>query len=297
MILVDFSQVSLAAIMAFKEDLMLGENEKTRGIIRHAILSSILSNKKKFSKEYGEIVICCDDRNYWRRDLFTQYKASRKTSRESSDLDWGFIFSMMDEIKQTLVDNFPYKVIQVPLCEADDIIAVMAKWSQDNDLVQEGIVETPKKMLLLSSDKDFKQLHIYQNVRQFSPMQKKYVERPASIPEFILEHIIKGDISDGIPSVLCPDDFLVNKAVYGKAPSVTKKVLERFSNRDNLNDLEKTRYDRNETLVSFEKIPQTIADSIISAYGSCEIKGSQGKIYKYFIANDCKMLIYEIESF
>jgi 5'-3' exonuclease len=297
MILLDFSQVALASVMAFKKDLVLGAEEANRNIIRHAILYSVLSNKKKFEKEYGQVVICCDSRKYWRRDVFPNYKAHRKTNREQSDLDWNFIFSVMDEMKQDLIENFPYKVLTVDKAEADDLIAVLVKWSQDNDLVQEGIVENSRKLMIVSSDGDFKQLHQFSNVKQFSPMQKKLVERPKSVPDFIREHIIRGDKGDGVPSVLCADDFFTNKEVYGKAPSVTAKVLEKFSNRNNLNDLEKTRYDRNETLISFEKIPKDISDSIIEAFNTCEVKGSQGKIFKYMISNDFRLLIDKIEDF
>ena len=297
MILIDYSQVSLAAIMVFQKDIAVGDNEKNRNIIRHAILSSILSNKKKFGQEYGQVVICCDSKKYWRKDVFPNYKAHRKANRDNSDLDWKFIFSVMDELKQDLIDNFPYKVLTVDKCEADDLIAVLTKWSQDNDLVQEGIIENARKLLIVSSDGDFRQLHQYHNVKQFSPMQKKFVERPKNVSAFIIEHIIKGDKGDGIPSVLCADDFLVNKEAYGKAPSVTVKVLDKFSKRDNLNDIEKTRYDRNETLISFEKIPQEVSDSIVSAFEGCEIKGSQGKIFQYLIKNDCRLLVNDIENF
>jgi len=297
MILVDYSQVSLAAIMIFSKDIAVGDNEQNRGIIRHAILSSILSNKKKFGREYGQIVICCDSKKYWRRDAFPNYKSSRKVNRDKSDLDWKFIFSCMDELKQDLIDNFPYKVLTVDKCEADDIIAVLAKWSQDNDLMQEGIIEESKRLMIISSDKDFRQLHQYHNVKQFSPMQKKFVERPKNVKEFINEHIATGDVSDSIMNVLSSDNCFVDKI---RQTPMKKSRLAEFISKGILecsNDSEIRNWHRNETLISFEKIPQEISDNIISAFETHEVTGSQGKIFKYLINNECKLLVNQIEEF
>ena len=297
MILLDFSQVAIASIMSFKKDLIPGAEEQNRNIIRHAILYSILSNKKKFNKDYGQVVICCDDRKYWRRDLFPQYKAHRKTNRKQSDLDWNFIFSVMDEMKQDLIENFPYKVLQVDKCEADDLIAVLAKWSQDNDLVQEGIIEESRKLMIISSDGDFKQLHQFSNVKQFSPIQKKLVERPKSVPAFIREHIASGDRGDGIMNVLSNDNSFVDN--IRQTPMYKERLAEFVLTGVNAcrNDIETRNWHRNETLISFEKIPKDISDSIISAFNSCEVKGSQGKIFKYMVKNDFRLLIDKIEDF
>ena len=297
MVIIDYSQLSLAATMAFTKEIKNNTLDQNKDLIRHAIFSSILSNKKKFHQEYGEVVIACDDRNYWRKDKFEYYKANRKTAREASSIDWETIFECMGGVREDLIQFFPYKVIRVGNCEADDIIAVLSKWTQDNDLVQFGIEEIPKPTIIISSDKDFAQLHKYSNIRQYSPMLKKYIKSPPSIQKFINEHIIRGDAGDGVPSVLCPDDFFVNKAVYGRATPVTKSVIEKFSNRENLNDLEKSRYDRNEMLVSFEKIPAGIEDSILEEFLRERPKFNRNNIFNYLIKNKMRLLMDSIEDF
>ena len=51
--------------------------------------------KSKFGKKYGDIIICCDDKNYWRKQTFPHYKANRKKFREESDYDWNLIFESL----------------------------------------------------------------------------------------------------------------------------------------------------------------------------------------------------------
>jgi len=297
MIIIDYSQICIAATIVFSKEINNNTLEHNKDLIRHAILSSLLANKKKFHQEYGEVVIAVDDKNYWRRDKFEYYKASRKTNRESSDVDWKTIFECMDMVREDLIKFFPYKVVRVERCEADDIIAVLSKWTQDNDFDQFGIEEIARPTLIISSDKDFAQLHKYSNIRQYSPNFKKYVKSPPSIPQYILEHIIRGDAGDGVPSVLCHDDFFVNKELYGRATPVTKSVIEKFSNRENLNDLEKSRYDRNEMLVSFEKIPTSIEDSILEEFLKERPKFNRNNIFNYLIKNKMRLLMDSIEDF
>ena len=86
MILVDYNQVMLASLFA-----SIGNHtnvELDENLIRHMFLNSIRFNRKKFHKEYGEIVLCCDNVNVWRRDYFPYYKANRKKRFVNSITSW-----------------------------------------------------------------------------------------------------------------------------------------------------------------------------------------------------------------
>ena len=48
---------------------------------------------KRYRDEYGQMVICADGMNTWRREYFPEYKASRKKSRDNSEMDWNIIFN------------------------------------------------------------------------------------------------------------------------------------------------------------------------------------------------------------
>ena len=59
MILIDYSQVALSNILSFQRELR-GTGSEVKNLIRHVTLSTLKSYKKKYGKEYGELVICCD---------------------------------------------------------------------------------------------------------------------------------------------------------------------------------------------------------------------------------------------
>ena len=296
MITLDYNQLLIAACTVFPEDFKKGgDTDKMFSIARHTILGSILSYKRTYGAKYGNVVIACDGRYTWRKKAYQYYKAHRAKNREVSETDWETIFKIADAVRQELIENFPYKVIWVPEAEADDIIAVLAKWTQENELDADGLEETPQKFLNVSADHDFRQLYKYKNYAQWSPIQKKAVTRPEKT--FLVEKIIRGDKGDGIPSVLCPDDFFVNDH-EGRAPSVTVKVIDKFMNKpETLTDIEKTRFDRNRMLIDFECIPAEVESKIIEQYTSFEIKGSKSKIFDYCMKHRLKRLMENIQEF
>ena len=195
MIIIDMNQISLASLMM---DLnMRKSNEVDENMVRHMILNSIRLYRTQFNKEYGEVILTYDSKHYWRREYFPNYKASRKKSREKDNKDWDKIFGVLNKIKAEFKDNLPYKYLEVYGCEADDIIATLCKNNQD------------EKIMIISGDKDFIQLHKYPNVKQYSPILKKYVN--GHNPDtYIKEHILKGDTSDGVPNVLSQDNTFVD---------------------------------------------------------------------------------------
>ena len=158
MILIDLNQVVIASVMmqVDKKKLKKSNGQKTQideHLIRHVTLNSLRFNIKKFKHKFGDVILCCDNRNSWRRGVFPFYKAGRGSDRDASALDWGMIFDSMDKIRGELKENFPYRVIEVENAEADDIIGVLTKH-----------VAKTEEVLILSSDKDFIQLQKYPNV-------------------------------------------------------------------------------------------------------------------------------------
>jgi hypothetical protein len=298
MILVDYSQVALAAILTFQRELK-GNEEEVKNLIRHVTLSTLKSYKKKYGPEYGKLVICCDGRKYWRKDFFEFYKGSRKKNRDSSDLDWKLIFDTLSEMREDLAKYFPYKVIHVDKAEADDVIAILTSYMQENELVQEGLMEESQKILILSSDKDFKQLQLYPNVKQWSPMQKKYVTATKKeINDFMIEHIVKGDAGDGVPNILSQDDVFMQDGLRQK-PVSSKRLVEFIEKgfdacRD---DHERRNWHRNSTLVDFKHIPEEVSNLIIDTYLNTKTTGDKMSIMNYLIENRCRLLLDELEDF
>jgi hypothetical protein len=297
MILVDYSQVALSAILTFQRELK-GTESEVKNLIRHVTLSTLKSYKKKYGKEYGELVICCDGRKYWRRDVFQYYKAGRKKARDASDLDWTLIFDTLSEMRDDISKHFPWKVIHIDRAEADDVIAVMAKWSQTNGFIQQGLMEEPQKILILSSDGDFIQLQKWANVSQYSPMQKKQIKATKKeLYEKFITHVVKaGD--DGIPNILSPDDIFLQEGVRQKR--ISSQRLDDFLDKGFdacRNDEERRNWHRNLQLIDFEFIPEDVAQTIVDAYLNNKPTGDKMSVMNYLIENRCRLLLDELDDF
>ena len=293
MIVVDFNQTAISNLMM--EIGSRNDIEVQVPHLRHMILNSIRSYKQKFGKEFGEIVIACDNQNYWRREAFKFYKAGRKKAREASGLDWKQIFEALNLIRSEIDVFFPYKVINVDGAEADDVIAVLAEWSQTND-TNNVLFSEPKPFLVLSGDHDFIQLQKYENVKQFSPVQKKYVKSDISPEKYLFEHIIRGDKGDGVPNVLSADDSIVTgtrqKAIRQDKLDIWYKDFDAMPQ-----DAEfKTNYERNRKLVSFDCIPTSIKESIINTYTDKPTK-DKSQLLNFFVEHKMKNMLEVIEEF
>lgn len=290
MILIDYSQVALANILSFKKDLVQGSESDVKNLIRHTTLSTLKYYKKKYHKQYGDMVICCDGKKYWRKEVFPNYKAARKKSREESDLDWNLIFNTLSEIRDDLSKHFPYKVLHIERAEADDIIAVLTERCNEFGSAED--------VMIVSSDKDFKQLHSFDNVKQWSPMQKKQVTiAKKDIIPFTIEHIVKGDAGDGVPNILSPDDIFL---IEGRQAPVSSKRLAEFIEKGKeacRNDAERRNWDRNAVLVAFDNIPTDVKEQILNTFELNKPVGDKMKIMNYLMEHRCRLLLDELEDF
>jgi len=288
MILVDFSQVMISNTMVH-----LGKNETTvdEGMMRHMILNSLRMSKNTYGKKYGELVICCDDRSYWRRDIFPYYKGHRKEKRDKSIVDWNQVYGVLNKIREEIRETFPYKVILVEKAEADDIIGVLAK--------KFGTVlnnESTERNLVLSSDKDFGQLQKFANVDQYSPITKKWlrIENPK---DFLMEHIIRGDSGDGVPNFLSVDSAIMDKSI--RQTAIAKKkvaVWLRQKPSEFCDDNMMRNFKRNEQLVDLDMVPEAISSAIINQFENYKVPERRG-LLNYFIKNKLKNLMDCISEF
>jgi len=260
------------------------------GLVRHMVLNSIRSYKSKFTEEYGELIICCDDRNYWRKDVFPYYKAHRKLDREKSSIDWNEVFTSLNRIREELKEYFPYKVIQVEQAEADDVIGVLA-----NRFGAYLNNSTTERILVLSGDKDFGQLQKFANVDQYSPVLKKYIRIPDA-RRFLKEHIMRGDRGDGIPNFLSPDSCIMTNE--RQKPLAAKKI-DAWLDKDPKDFCDENmlrNYRRNEQLVDLDMIPSDLVSKIIASFENYEPPKKRG-LLNYFIKFKLKNLVEHIGDF
>ena len=280
MIIVDLNQIMISNLMVQ----INGRNaaELSEDLVRHMVLNSLRAHNKRFRKEYGEMIIACDSGNVWRRKVFPNYKAGRKKVRDKSGHDWTAIFEIMFNIKGELKEHMPYKVIEIDTAEADDIIGALVKKYHD------------QKILILSGDKDFIQLHT-NNVKQYNPVLSKFVGKGETPSIYIKEHILKGDRSDGIPNVLSDDDVFVEGR---RQRPLTKKKIEAWLNEIvmTMTEEEQKNYDRNRKLIDLSLIPPELEAKIYNEFNEVKV-AHRSKILNYFITRKLKTLIEVIDEF
>ena len=278
MIIVDINQIMISNLMVtiHRDNLELSED-----LVRHMVLNSLRGHNKKFRKQYGDMVIACDSGNVWRRQAFPNYKAGRKESREKSEHDWTMIFDILAKVKDEIKTFLPYKVIEVESVEADDIIAVLCR-------------RTNEKVLILSGDKDFIQLH-NDRIKQYNPVLNKFVGQGENPSLYIREHILKGDRSDGIPNVLSDDNVFIEGR---RQRPLSKKKIEAWCNEivPTFNEEEQKNYDRNKQLIDLSCVPKELEDKINREFDNFEV-ATRDKILGYFINKKLKTLIESIDEF
>ena len=277
MILVDISQLLVAStFMSMKK----GETEVDIKKLRHMILNSLRMYRKKHANEFGELVICCDGSFSWRREIFPNYKAGRKSGRETSPLNWSQIFGCFDQLKGELKDNFPYQLIQIDTAEADDIIGILVIRQR-----KEG-----ERTLIISSDKDFIQLQREENVFQFSPIAKKFLNG-VDPQEYLNEHILRGDKSDGIPNVLSSGSCIVNGV---RQTPLTKKHIDELKKK--IPSKHALRFDENTELIDLRYTPWHLQIKILEQKHQ-EAKGSRNMLPAYFTEHNLDTLMKNIGDF
>ena len=283
MIIVDYSGIALASIIINKTN--------DEDMIRHMILNSLRMYHKRYKDEYGEMVLAVDAANNWRRSVFPQYKASRKKNRQESTFDWNEAFRLLNLVREEIAENFPYKVIKVDTCEADDVIGTIVA---SKSTVQFNV----EKIMIVSSDRDFLQLQRFPNVKQFSPLLKKELKEN-NARYYLFNHIIRGDKGDGVPNILSNDDTFVEG--FRQTPMSQKKVdgiIEDLEQGELLYAASWYRnYLRNERLIALSETPEELKTEIINTYEKQDPWPNKGKVLPYLIAKRCNNLIESVQEF
>ena len=281
MILLDYSQIALSNIIVQKL------NDET--MIRHMILNSIRMYNKRYREEYGQMVICADGMNTWRKEYFPEYKAHRKKARDNSEMDWTEIFRILHLVRDEIKENLPYKVLHMDGCEADDIIGTLAMQTQEFGMHE--------PVMIVSSDKDFIQLQKFNNVKQFSPIQKKMVtnENPRT---YLWNHILRGDSGDGVPNVLSKDDTFMSESK--QTPLRQTRIDDWIHNAERLREVMPEEifrnYQRNKKLIDLADIPEDIQKNIINTFNG-QKPPMRMKVLNYLIKKRCTNLIEVVEEF
>jgi len=229
--------------------------EKNNDIFSNPILKKSLANDIFFflksihfnyGSRYGDVVLCFDGKNVWRKEIFEHYKVKRKKAKSSNAEMWKFVHEFLVYFYEKYKTG-PLKLYNFDRFEADDVISVLIHENPDEN------------HLIVSKDKDFHQLHVFDNVLQYDYSKKHTIQEKT---DNLKEHIIRGDVSDGIPNILSDSDTFVNDKK--RQTPLSKKRFEALISKDPSEYDEKTRknYERNRILISLRDIPDEIYNEI-----------------------------------
>lgn len=286
MIIIDLYQILISVLSVSAKSGVA--NSQLPGLVRHIALTAILGHKKRFLSDYGgELIIASDSPHTWREDIFPHYKAHRKIDRDDTGF-WGFVRKQVAEMSAEFKEVLPYRVLIVPKAEADDIIAALCN--------KYGIYKgEAEDIMIVSGDKDLKQLQKYSNVSQYDPVRKKnlVVMNPEA---FLQELIISGDKGDGIPNILSDDDAFVNGIRQKPIQQAKLNNWVRMSPDSYCSTEMLIGYKRNKNLIDFSCIPEYIINDTLSEF-SKPILGNKKKLMDYIIENRLEKIMVNIGEF
>lgn len=291
MILVDYSGSIFSAI-----HIDLARNPGTKcdiGFLRHCLLNQLRSYWKKFREDYGEMTVCLEGGSCWRKNVFPNYKAQRAKARIDSGIDWEQVFKDVNQITAELQEVMPWKFVKVKGLEADDVIAILSKSAAD--ICPKDLFGDPSPVMIVSNDKDYAQLQQYPWVSQYLPRKgTTTVEKKPK--EALLDLIVHGDKSDGIPNINSHIDTFVDGI---KQRPVTRELMSGVLSlgRQALTESQKKRFEENERLISFDKIPEEYVQKVIDAWREAVPNRNKMKIFSYFAKTGLKQQLDRIEDF
>lgn len=213
---------------------------------KHILLSTIFANIRKFGPD--EVIIAIDDRSNWRKKFYSEYKANRKEKRDVDLFPWEIYFEYINKFTEELKDNFPFKFIQIPYAEADDVIAILSKHLTNS-------INT-----IITTDSDYIQLLHQKNVRIYDPLKKKLIVDKDPLKTLHIK-VIAGDSGDNVPGI---------------KPRVGPKTAIKLIDTGGLDELLKEdvirqAYERNKKLIDWNFIPEVIQKATLKSYDEYKI--------------------------
>jgi 5'-3' exonuclease len=255
--------------------------------LRHLILNTVRIYVKQYKNEYGQFIIASDSKT-WRKKVFPHYKGKRGETKKKSRINWDTIYPFINAVFDEIALNFPYICIKADEAEADDIIGVVVKWYHEN---------TDEPILILSGDKDFKQLHYSDRVRQYAPVQKRFIG-VANREKEKLELILCGDSGDGVPNILSADETFMMDGVRQKR--MTAQRLEHYSTIDLEDPDENDQYrnwKRYQKLIVLDFTPLKLQEEILSILQEQQAQKQKSNVFNYLVNNQLRKLLDNVSDF
>ena len=270
-LLLDFNNLSIRNVFADKET--INNPNPDFGIHKDKLLQSIFYNINKFKP--SEVILAVDDGNCWRKKIYPDYKAHRQNIKDNNIFPWDKYAEYIKEYVKEIKATFPFIVLQVPYCEADDIIAVISKHKSGVDKV------------VVTADSDYIQLLSLPKIKLYNPLVNKFVSDDN--PKLTMEvKIVGGDVGDNIRSI--------EKRKKGEDPIIKKRIgketafkLIQTGELEELlkNELINENYKRNQKLVDWNNIPNIIQSKILEGYSTYVLSKNinNNELFNFLVRN------------
>jgi len=234
LIIVDFSHLFsrnlFVAINQAKPRIKKGKylTEDIKPYFLHLLFNSLQYNKNKFK---GEMVLAFDSKGNWRKDFYKDYKGTRAKGKETTEIDWDGIHQIIEEVKTTIEENFPFKVLKIPKAEADDIGGVLSKKFGNE-----------RKVVLITSDHDWlqnishgKYVEMYDPIKMeysdLTPEENEIIQTPAGeMSKFTAIHTLIGDSGDNVPNITFETKFSDNFLAFLKENEIMSDSVKEVRN-------------------------------------------------------------------
>lgn len=291
MILIDMSQIILSNVLFHltrQKKIISGAPEiPLLSIARHMVFNSLRAINLQNKSKYGQMVLCFDGRNSWRKEIFPYYKKNRQEDKKKSVLDWEEIYTVLSTLRTELMETICYPCVFVNEAEGDDVIAYLVN-------------TTDEKILIVSNDQDFYQL-AREDLDQYDPINKKMLSHPVDFDRHqnLIDHIIEGDKGDGIPNIYSADDACLDKTKMVRLSPKKKAEMRELIRASAIHETEYSKnYNRNKTLVDLSLTPETLQNKIKLAYDKeTSLNKNRSMMMDYFVKNKLKVMREKIGDF
>ena len=206
--------------------------------------ADLIKIKKKIKTDWKNVFLIqdCARCDIWRNDIYPLYKKNRISTMPSN------IFPMtLNTLIPNLVEKYGIRVFGYNNAEADDVIGVLVRYLRST--------KKDVEIYIISNDSDYLQLldeHTFVWNTKLQNIKDRYDEDIIKV--FLKYKIIKGDKSDNIEGI---ETKIGDKTALRLAQN-PEILLKKLNESKLVND----RYILNESLISFEKIPEHIQEGI-----------------------------------
>lgn len=233
-------------------------------LMKYMVFEKMITFVSEHALNNSDIILAMDSPgDYWRRDVYPPYKADRSARREASGIDYKTAFLHFNELAALIEEYLPWRVIQVPKCEADDVIYTITK------LYPDGVI-------INSADSDYIQL-CSENVRLFRAHEESWFSFPykgiTDAETFLEVSVITGQAGkDNVYNIRTPSNWVPE---MGRKPGCGVKAAEKLLDGDLQSNLEAKglleNYQRNKQLIDMSCLPEVYFKAITEAVKAKDI--------------------------